>query len=107
MNLIQFFDINRLRAVGAVEDGLARKVEGAESVYDLAIAAIDQSIGLGEVVAQKGLGLRSSPKAACWRRSIIPIPPISMSPAPASPIWVPPPRATPCTPPTAAPWRRA
>src|SRR5690606_37692797 len=56
MNLIQFFDPNGERAVGAVQDGVARVITGATSVYALASAALARNIGLGALVAEQGLG---------------------------------------------------
>jgi len=56
MNLIQFHDDNGDRAVAAVEDGVARIVRDATSVYDLALAAIDRQVGIGTIIAEKGLG---------------------------------------------------
>jgi hypothetical protein len=56
MNLIQFFDPNGDRAVGAVDNGTAHVVSGATSVYDLAIEALSRQGGLAALVAAKGLG---------------------------------------------------
>ncbi len=56
MNLIQFFDLNGERAVGAVNNGTAHVVNGATSVYALAIEALSRQGGLAALVAQKGLG---------------------------------------------------
>lgn len=56
MNLIQFFDLNGERAVGAVENGTARLVNGAGSVYALAVEALSRQGGLAALVAEKGLG---------------------------------------------------
>lgn len=56
MNLIQFRDANGGRAVAAIENGTAKVVNGANSVYDLAIEAIDAGKGLAALVAEKGLG---------------------------------------------------
>ena len=56
MNLIQFFNANGERAVGAVEGGVARIVNDATSVYQLATAALSQHGGLGALIAEKGLG---------------------------------------------------
>jgi hypothetical protein len=56
VNLIQFFDQHGGRAVAAVENGVARQVNGATSVYDLALKAMDTSGGLGELIASLGLG---------------------------------------------------
>ena len=56
MNLIQFFDLNGERAVGVVEGGVTRQVRDATSVYDLAIAALARNIGIGALIAEKGLG---------------------------------------------------
>lgn len=56
MNLIQFFDANGERAVGAVEGGVARVVNDATSVYQLAITALAHHGGLGTLIAEKGLG---------------------------------------------------
>ena len=56
MNLIQFFDTNGERAVGAVEGGVARTVNDATSVYQLAITALAHHGGLGALIAEKGLG---------------------------------------------------
>ena len=56
MNLIQFFDSHGERAVAAVDGGVARTVNGASSVYDLAIAALSGQGGLAALIAAKGLG---------------------------------------------------
>ena len=56
MNLIQFFDSRGERAVAAVDGGVARTVNGASSVYDLAIAALSGQGGLAALIAAKGLG---------------------------------------------------
>ncbi len=56
MNLIQFFDLNGERAVGAVDNGTARVVNGATSVYALATEALSRQGGLATLVAEKGLG---------------------------------------------------
>lgn len=56
MNLIQFFDSRGERAVAAVEGGVARTVNGASSVYDLAIAAMSGQGGLAALIAARGLG---------------------------------------------------
>jgi hypothetical protein len=56
MNLIQFFDANGKRAVGAVDNGTARIINGATSVYALAIEALSRQGGLGALVAEMGLG---------------------------------------------------
>lgn len=56
MNLIQFFDSNGERAVAAVEGGVARTVNDASSVYDLAIAALSGQGGLAALIAAKGVG---------------------------------------------------
>ena len=56
MNLIQFFDLNGERAVGAVDNGTARVINGAASVYALATEALSRQGGLAALVAEKGLG---------------------------------------------------
>ena len=56
MNLIQFFDLNGERAVGAVDNGVARVVNEATSVYDLALTALSRHGGLAALIAEKGLG---------------------------------------------------
>ena len=56
MNLIQFFDNNGARAVGAVDNGVTRVVNGATSVYALAMTAMTRSDGLGALIAEMGLG---------------------------------------------------
>jgi hypothetical protein len=56
MNLIQFFDSHGERAVATVEGGVARTVNGASSVYDLAITALSGQGGLAALIAAKGLG---------------------------------------------------
>ena len=56
MNLIQFYDANGARAVASVENGTARTVNGATSVYALALEALDTNGGLGGLIASKGLG---------------------------------------------------
>ena len=56
MNLIQYFDLNGERAVGAVDGKVTRQVNGASSVYGLAQAAIAAQTGIGALIAQQGLG---------------------------------------------------
>ncbi|WP_108396445.1 AraD1 family protein [Devosia submarina] len=56
MNLIQFFDKHGARAVAAVESGVARQVNGATSVYELALAALDANGGLAALIEARGLG---------------------------------------------------
>jgi len=56
MNLIQYIDASGERAVGAVENGTARAVKGAASVYALAQEALSRRLGLGALIAEKGLG---------------------------------------------------
>lgn len=56
MNLIQYFDLNGQRAVASVENGTARQVNDAASVYDLAIAALSAHGGLAGQIAARGLG---------------------------------------------------
>lgn len=56
MNLIQFFDHNGGRAVASVENGIARQINGATSVYELAQAALETNGGLGGLIASHGLG---------------------------------------------------
>lgn len=56
MNLIQYFDLNGERAVGAVDGEVTRQVNGASSVYGLAQAAIAGQTGIGALIAQQGLG---------------------------------------------------
>ena len=56
MNLIQFLDSNGKRAVAAVDGGVARTVNDASSVYELAIAAMSGQGGLAALIAAKGLG---------------------------------------------------
>jgi hypothetical protein len=56
MNLIQFFDHNGARAVGAVDNGVTRVVNGATSVYELAMNALARHGGLAALIADQGLG---------------------------------------------------
>ncbi|WEK05565.1 MAG: GguC family protein [Candidatus Devosia phytovorans] len=56
MNLIQFIDDKGERAVGAVDNGVTRVVNGAASTYALAMVALDSGKGLGALVAELGLG---------------------------------------------------
>ena len=56
MNLIQFFASNGERAVGQVVGDVTRQVNDATSVYDLALAALARNIGIGALIAEKGLG---------------------------------------------------
>ena len=56
MNLIQFFDSNGGRAVASVNDGVARIVNGATSVYELANAAFNNNGGLAALIEAQGLG---------------------------------------------------
>jgi hypothetical protein len=56
MNLIQFFDHNGARAVGVVDKGETRVVNGATSVYELAQTALARHGGLAALIAEQGLG---------------------------------------------------
>jgi hypothetical protein len=56
MNLIQFFDHNGGRAVAAVENGIARQVNGTTSVYELAQSALENNGGLASLIQTRGLG---------------------------------------------------
>ena len=56
MNLIQFRNENGERAVAAIEDGVTSTVTGADSIYGLAIEALDRGIRLGALIIEKGLG---------------------------------------------------
>jgi hypothetical protein len=56
MNLIQYFDLNGARAVATVENGTARQVNDASSVYELAMAALSNGGGLAGLIAARGLG---------------------------------------------------
>jgi len=56
VNLIQFFDSNGGRAVASVNDGVARIVNGATSVYELANAALNNNGGLAALIEAQGLG---------------------------------------------------
>jgi hypothetical protein len=56
MNLIQFRNDNGERAVAATEGDAANTVKGANSVYSLAIEALDRGLRLGELIIEKGLG---------------------------------------------------
>jgi hypothetical protein len=56
MNLVQFELGNGQRRVGLVDGDLIREVQGAHSVRDLALAAIDAGTGLAEQVDSQGLG---------------------------------------------------
>jgi len=55
MNLIQYFDDTGARAVAAVEGGKASRINGTNSVYELATAALAAGTGIGALVAQRGL----------------------------------------------------
>lgn len=63
MNLIQFWDEAGARAVGAVEGGQGRRVNGAESVYRLAMEAIERQQNLAAVIESHGLGDAIDPAA--------------------------------------------
>jgi hypothetical protein len=56
MNLIQFRDGDAGRAVGAISNGMARHVNGAETVYGLVQEAIAAGTGLAALIEAKGLG---------------------------------------------------
>ncbi len=56
MHLIQYRDEQGHRAVGVTESGQTRRVNDANSVYELALAAMDVIGGLPAVIAAKGLG---------------------------------------------------
>ncbi|WP_162783840.1 AraD1 family protein [Devosia naphthalenivorans] len=53
---MQFFDSNGGRAVASVNDGVARMVNGATSVYELANAALNNNGGLAALIEAQGLG---------------------------------------------------
>ena len=57
MRLVQFELSNGERRVGVVEDGLVREVQGARTVRDLALAAIEAGVGLEQQVQALGLGI--------------------------------------------------
>ena len=63
------------------EGGEGRAVEGAQSVYALAMEAANSGQSLKAVIEAKGLGaavdLEAAYAAGCFRRSPIPMPPIS------------------------------
>ena len=63
MNLIQFTETDGTRAVGAIDNGVAKRVTGAASVYALALEAAETGVGLAALVAAKGLGDSIDPKA--------------------------------------------
>ncbi|SEP98230.1 hypothetical protein SAMN05428969_1397 [Devosia sp. YR412] len=56
MNLIQFFDAKGERAVGVVDQGVTRVLNGVESVYALAMVAADAGKGFAALVEELGLG---------------------------------------------------
>jgi hypothetical protein len=56
MNLIQYETESGGRAVAAIEDGQGFEVQGANSVYDLAIEAIEKNTSLPETVTAHGYG---------------------------------------------------
>ncbi len=57
MRLVQFELNNGERRVGVVEAGQVREVQGAASVRDLALAAIEAAIDLAQQVQAQGLGV--------------------------------------------------
>ncbi|MCW5723198.1 MAG: GguC protein [Devosia sp.] len=63
MHLIQFLDASGARAVGVTRNGETRRVTGAASVYELALAAMTERDGLAGVIDRHGLG-ESVDKAA-------------------------------------------
>ncbi|KRP49711.1 AraD1 family protein [Pseudomonas poae] len=56
MRLVQFELHNGERRVGVVDGDTLREVQGAHSVRDLALAAIDAGVGLAQQVERLGLG---------------------------------------------------
>lgn len=56
MNIFQFRNVDGGRAVGVVKNGEARRVNAAESVYHLAMAAIAEGESLTALVTRRGLG---------------------------------------------------
>jgi hypothetical protein len=56
MHLIQFKHHNGGRGVAVTDNGTTKIVNGAESVYALAVEAADTGVSLSELVARKGLG---------------------------------------------------
>ena len=63
MNLIQFLKTDGKRAVAAIDDGQARIVKGATSVYALALKAAASGVKLKALVKDKGLGKSVDPAA--------------------------------------------
>lgn len=55
VNLIQLFNLDGNRAVAAVDNGVARVVNDATSVYALTITALSSHGGLAALVQDKGL----------------------------------------------------
>lgn len=56
MHLIQFFDDRGARAVGVTRNGATHRVEGAASVYELALEAMKGIEGLSGVIDRHGVG---------------------------------------------------
>jgi hypothetical protein len=60
MNLMQYLDENGQRAVGVVEGGELRRIDGPASVYDIALAALTAGKTLAETIATAALGRAES-----------------------------------------------
>src|SRR5690606_29749796 len=56
MNLVQFESSNGQRRVGLVDGDVIHEVQGAQSVRELALSAIDAGIDLARQVDSQGLG---------------------------------------------------
>lgn len=102
MNLIQFLKSDGKRAVGVIDGGKAHIVKNATSVHALALKAASSGVKLKALIKDKGLGKAIDPAALLAENRLLPpidheIRRTSTSPAPASRIWAPPRRATPCT----------
>jgi len=63
MNLMQYLDENGQRAVGVVEAGELRRIDGPASVYDIALAALTAGKTLADTIATTSLGKAESREA--------------------------------------------
>lgn len=73
MRLVQFELNTGERRVGLVDGDLVREVLGANSVRDLALAAIEAGVSLAQQVDQHGLGIAHDYPALLAELRILPL----------------------------------
>ena len=72
MRLVQFELTTGERRVGLVDGNLVHEVPGANSVRDLALAAIEAGVSLAQQVDQHGLGITNDYPALLAELRILP-----------------------------------